>query len=162
MAVNHLPGRKGPTLLPISPHKHPIPCPLIHNQVVIDVGPDKSPGGLHTSLERSKAQEEVRLHEVSNNGRPRTSALLCVSVEGVEGRAAALRPLLPTGPRAGGQPTCGRMAPFQRGGQDLHFICHSACQCQCGCRCSRGPASCGCPLHPGFIQAGGGAPSGRC
>lgn len=59
MAVNHLPGRKGPTLLPISSHQHPIPCPLIYNQVLIDLGPDKSPGGLHTSVERSKAQEEV-------------------------------------------------------------------------------------------------------
>ena len=23
------------------------------------------------------------------------------------------------------------MPPFQRGEQDLHFICHSVCQCQC-------------------------------
>lgn len=36
-----------------------------------------------------------------------------------------------------GQPTCRQMPPFQRGGQDLHFICHSACQCQCGAELQR-------------------------
>lgn len=33
--------------------------------------------------------------------------------------------MLPAGKRAGGQPTCRRMPPFQWGELDLHFICHS-------------------------------------
>lgn len=46
--------------------------------------------------------------------------------------------LLSAGQRAGGQPTCRRMPPFQCGELDLHFTCHSACQGQGQCRRSGG------------------------